>query len=284
MSYLTQMAGLAVQNFVSAAAGIARRGRADPRLRPALGAEHRQLLGRPDPRHALRPAAALRRRRAGPASAQGVIAEPRRLRRGRPRSKARKQTIALGPVASQEAIKQLGTNGGGFFNANSRAPVREPDAAHELPRDVCRSSLIPAGADLHVRPDGRATSGRAGRSSAAMASLFLAGVDVGLLGRGSAATRCSPARRRPVASALQPGGNMEGKEVRFGIANSALFATVTTDASLRRGQRDARLLHAARRPGAAGQHAARRGDLRRRRRRALRHAASSSSSRCSSPA
>ena len=108
---------------------------------------------------------------------------------------------------------------------------------------------------------------------AAMFMLFFAGRDDRLLGRGAGQSDpCRARRGRRRHRRRNPGGNMEGKEVRFGIANSALYATVTTDASCGAVERDARLVHAARRPGAAGQHAARRSHLRRRRRGPLRHA------------
>ena len=74
------------------------------------------------------------------------------------------QTIAYGPIASQEAIKELGTNGGGFLNANSAHPLREPDAVHQLPRDV-PDPLHPGGAHVHVRALGGQHRARAGRSS-----------------------------------------------------------------------------------------------------------------------
>ena len=137
------------------------------------------------------------------------------------------QVIAQGPVASQEAIKILGTNGGGFFNANSAHPFENPTPLTNFLQLVLIFA-IPAGLTY--------TLGRMTRSQrhgwavwAAMALLFLAGV---------AAAYAAEARGNPMlhgvdqrASAAQPGGNMEGKEVRFGIASSALYATVTTDAS-----------------------------------------------------
>ncbi len=137
------------------------------------------------------------------------------------------QTIAQGPVASQEAIKMLGTNGGGFFNANSSHPFENPTPLSNL-LQVLSIFAIPAGLTYTL---GRLTgSPRHGWAVwAAMAILFLCGVT---------AAYWAEARGNPLlhgvdqhATAHQPGGNMEGKEVRFGIANSALFATVTTDAS-----------------------------------------------------
>ena len=182
-----------------------------------------------------------------------------------------KQTIAMGPVASQEAIKQLGTNGGGFFNANAAHPFENPTPWTNF-WSMFTIFMIPSALTYLL---GRMVANqRHGWAVwAAMFVLFFAGVDHRLLGRGarqsdSRGTRRRSSRRPPT----NPGGNMEGKEVRFGIANSALYATVTTDASCGAVNCDARLVHAARRAGAAGQHAARRGDLRRRRRRTLRHA------------
>jgi len=137
------------------------------------------------------------------------------------------QTIAQGPVASQEAIKMLGTNGGGFFNANSAHPFENPTPLTNF-LQLLSIFLIPAGLTVTL---GRMTgSPRHGWAVfAAMAVLSFAGVFC-----------CYWAEAQPNlllhnidqhVSAMQSGGNMEGKEVRFGIANSALFATVTTDAS-----------------------------------------------------
>jgi len=213
MSYLSQMAGLAWHNFTSAAAGIA--------IAIALA---RGLTRRGDG--------------AGPATignfwvdltratvyvllpisfvaalvlvSQGVIqnldpyAEVATLEGG-------KQVIAMGPVASQEAIKQLGTNGGGFFNVNAAHPFENPTPLTNF-LSMFLIFLIPAGLT--------STFGRMARNAkqgwalfAAMSFLFFAGVAVAY------------------AAESQGGGNMEGKEVRFGVATSALYATVTTDAS-----------------------------------------------------
>jgi len=137
------------------------------------------------------------------------------------------QTIAQGPVASQEIIKEFGTNGGGFFNANSAHPFENPTPFSNLFEMFC---IFAIGAGLTY------TLGRMAGSQAhgwavwsAMAILFLCGVVVDYW----AEARGNPllAGVNQQATALQAGGNMEGKEVRFGIANSALFATVTTDAS-----------------------------------------------------
>ena len=140
-----------------------------------------------------------------------------------------KQVLAMGPVASQEAIKQLGTNGGGFFNANSAHPFENPTPWTNF-WQMLAIFAIPAALTY--------TYGRMAKNQkhgwalwAAMYVLFIGAV---------AAAYWAEARGNPihaargvdvVASATNPGGNMEGKEVRFGIANSALYATMTTDAS-----------------------------------------------------
>ncbi|HWW66254.1 MAG TPA: potassium-transporting ATPase subunit KdpA [Sphingomonadaceae bacterium] len=132
-----------------------------------------------------------------------------------------RQTIALGPVASQEAIKLLGTNGGGFFNANSAHPFENPTALTNL---VQMLSIFTIGVGL-VYTFGKAVGDtRQGWTIlAAMAVLFLAGTTV---------VYWQEAVGNPVLHQLGVGGgNLEGKEVRFGVATSALFAVVTTAAS-----------------------------------------------------
>jgi potassium-transporting ATPase potassium-binding subunit len=133
-----------------------------------------------------------------------------------------KQLLAMGPVASQEIIKELGTNGGGFFNANSAHPFESPSALTNL-IEMLLIFVIPAALTY--------TFGRMARDQeqgwaifAAMAVLFFIGVT---------AVYHFEAGGNPVMNGMPvaQAGNMEGKEVRFGIANSALFATVTTDAS-----------------------------------------------------
>jgi len=137
------------------------------------------------------------------------------------------QVIAQGPVASQEVIKEFGTNGGGFFNANSAHPFENPTPFTNF-FEMVLIFAIPSGLTYTL---GRMTGcQRHGWAVwAAMAFLFLAGVSTAYW----AEARGNPllARTDQHVSALHSGGNMEGKEVRFGIANSALFATVTTDAS-----------------------------------------------------
>jgi K+-transporting ATPase ATPase A chain len=140
-----------------------------------------------------------------------------------------KQTIAMGPVASQEIIKQLGTNGGGFFNANAAHPFENPTPWTNF-WSMFTIFLIPSASTYMLgRMVKRQTHGWA--VWAAMFVLFLGGVTTAYW----AEARGNPihaARGVDLASsATNPGGNMEGKEVRFGIASSALYATVTTDAS-----------------------------------------------------
>ena len=132
-----------------------------------------------------------------------------------------KQTLALGPVASQEAIKMLGTNGGGFFNANSAHPFENPTALTNL---VQMLSIFMIGFGLTWCFGKAVGNTRQGWVIlAAMLALFLAGIAV---------TYWQEAAGNPILHALGvPGGNMEGKEVRFGIVASALFAVVTTAAS-----------------------------------------------------
>ncbi len=137
------------------------------------------------------------------------------------------QTIAQGPVASQEIIKEWGTNGGGYFNANSAHPYENPTPLSNL-IELFSIFAVSAGLTYTLgRMTGSQKHGWAVWS--AMAVLFLVGVTV---------VYWAEARGNPLlagvdqcVSAQQPGGNMEGKEVRFGIANTALWATVTTDAS-----------------------------------------------------
>ena len=140
-----------------------------------------------------------------------------------------KQTLAMGPVASQEIIKQLGTNGGGFSNANSAHPFENPTPWTNF-WSMLTIFLIPSALVYLLGRMTRHT--RHGWSVwGAMFALFIAGVSV---------TYWAEARGNPIHAArgvdvattsTNPGGNMEGKEVRFGIANSALYAVVTTDAS-----------------------------------------------------
>ncbi len=218
--------------------------RRDPRSFAERIENHRQLLGGFDALLSLGVAASLSCRFSGP-DFTGRCAKPEALCDGSayvepqtvqtPGSDGKtisktltQQVIALGPTASQEAIKMFGTNGGGFFYAQQRASFRKSNTILQFFPDAFdfRDSLW---LDLHARPHDElsgAWMGRVGRDDGALSRWG----DCGVLGRseGESASFTEWIRR---ASALHSGGNMEGKEVRFGIANSALFATITTDAS-----------------------------------------------------
>jgi K+-transporting ATPase ATPase A chain len=250
MSYLTQMAGLAFHNFASAAVGIALavafiRGIAR-REKDTIGNfwvdTTRSTLWILLPICVVYSLALV---------SQGVIQnfkpydtvkilEPQQVQKvgqdgkpvvdpnGKPvMDTVTDQVIAQGPVASQEAIKMLGTNGGGFMNSNSAHPFENPTPFSNL-LEMLSIFVIPAGLTYTL---GRMTgSQRHGWAVfAAMAVLFFAGVTTAYRAESHGNPLLKGTDQR--ASTLQSGGNMEGKEVRFGIANSALFATVTTDAS-----------------------------------------------------
>jgi K+-transporting ATPase ATPase A chain len=141
----------------------------------------------------------------------------------------RPQTIAQGPVASQISIKQLGTNGGGFFNANSAHPFENPAPLSNF-METLFILMIPASLVY--------TFGRMVRDTlqawalyAAMSILFLAGIFICYPAEQSGNPNLSKLGVQDAATGSQPGGNMEGKEVRFGIAPSALWAVATTDAN-----------------------------------------------------
>jgi K+-transporting ATPase ATPase A chain len=242
MSYLTQMAGLAYHNFVSAAVGIAVavavvRGVARKEsktignfwvdttrgllwvLLPICLVGALVLVSQGAVQN-LRPytnATLMEPQVVQTTGADGVVK----------RDTVTTQVIAQGPTASQEAIKMLGTNGGGFFNANSAHPFENPTPLSNF-LELFFIFAIPSGLTYTLgKMTGSQSHGWAVWS--AMAALFLAGVLVAY---------ASESRGNPLLAGVhtqttntQPGGNMEGKEVRFGIANSALFATVTTDAS-----------------------------------------------------
>jgi K+-transporting ATPase ATPase A chain len=250
MSYLTQMAGLAYHNFASAAVGIALaiafiRGIARKEketignfwvdmtrstlwvLLPAC-IVYALLLVSQGVVQNLKPYDTAKLLEPQQVQKNGADGKPMIAPDGKPvMDTVSDQTIAQGPVASQEAIKMLGTNGGGFFNANSSHPFENPTPLSNL-LQMLSIFAIPAGLTYTL---GRMTgSQRHGWAVwGAMAVLFVCGVTVAYW---------AEARGNPLlhgvnqqVTSLQPGGNMEGKEVRFGIANSALFATVTTDAS-----------------------------------------------------
>jgi potassium-transporting ATPase potassium-binding subunit len=227
MSYLTQMWGLTVHNFVSAATGIVLaivliRGFARRSAR-TLGNFWVDLtrcvlyillpisivvglvfiaLGMPENLNAYTEATTL----------EGA-----------------KQIIAQGPVASEEVIKMLGTNGGGFFNANSSHPFENPSALTNLIQILLIFSIGGALTNMFGRMVGSQRQGWA--IFAIMGVLFLAGVSTCYWAESAGNPAFAQFNIDQVPSALQAGGNMEGKEVRFGLANSALFTTVTTDAS-----------------------------------------------------
>ena len=140
-----------------------------------------------------------------------------------------KQTIAQGPVASQEVIKMIGTNGGGFFNANSAHPYENPNALTNFIQIVLIFSIGAALTNVLGRMVKDERQGWA--LFAAMGVLFLAGVVTVYWAEAPGNPAFAALNIDQAPSALQAGGNMEGKEVRFGIANSALFTTATTDAS-----------------------------------------------------
>jgi K+-transporting ATPase ATPase A chain len=221
MSNLAQMAGLAVQNFLSAAAGIAVaaafvRGFAR-RSAGSIGNFWVDLTR--VTLYLLLPlsiVAALFFVWQGVPQTLGGFIDATTLEGAR-------QSIAIGPVASQEAIKLIGTNGGGFFNANSAHPFENPTALTNLVQMLCIFSLGAALTNMFGRMVGDQRQGWA--VFAAMGLLFLLGTAVAY----NAEAHANPAL---VAAGMNPAmGNMEGKELRFGIAASALYATVTTDAS-----------------------------------------------------
>ena len=250
MSYLTQMAGLAYHNFVSAAVGIALaiafvRGiarreketignfwvdmtRATLWLLLPMCIVYALALVSQGAVQNLKPYDRVKLVEPQQVQKTGPDGKPMLGQDGKPvMDTVTDQTVAQGPVASQEAPKMLGTNGGGFFAANSAHPFENPTPLSNY-LQMLSIFMIPAGLTYTL---GRMTgSQRHGWAVwAAMAFLFLCGVTTAYW---------AEARGNPLlkgvdqhVSTLQPGGNMEGKEVRFGIADSALFATVTTDAS-----------------------------------------------------
>jgi potassium-transporting ATPase potassium-binding subunit len=250
MSYLTQMAGLAYHNFASAAVGIALaiafvRGitrreketignfwvdmtRATLWLLLPMCIVYSLALVSQGVVQNLKPYDTVKLVEPQQVQKTGADGKPMVGQDGKPVMDAvTDQTIAQGPVASQEAIKMLGTNGGGFFNANSSHPFENPTPLSNY-LQMLSIFAIPAGLTYTL---GRMTgSQRHGWAVwAAMAFLFLAGVTTAYWAEARGNPLLKGADQH--VSTLQSGGNMEGKEVRFGIANSALFATVTTDAS-----------------------------------------------------
>lgn len=261
MSYLTQMLGLTVQNFFSAATGIAVafalvRGFA----RRGDGGQGKGLVGNfwaDITRITLWVLVPLSFVLAVFFVGQGVIqnfdayksvdtvettafqqpkngadGQPLKDEKGAPvmeDATTKTQTLAMGPVASQEAIKMIGTNGGGFFNANSAHPYENPTALSNLLQMIA-IFLIPAALCFAFgRVVGDMRQGWA--VLAAMTIMFVVAVIVVMPAEQAGNPLLGPLGVDQVSSALQSGGNMEGKEVRFGIDASALFAAVTTAAS-----------------------------------------------------
>jgi K+-transporting ATPase ATPase A chain len=227
MGYLVQMAGLTVHNFVSAATGIAL---ALALIRGFVRREAKAVgnfwvdLTRTT-LYVLLPISvvvALFYIWQGVPQNLNAYADATTL-------EGAKQTIAQGPVASQEAIKLFGTNGGGFFNANSAHPYENPTALTNLVQLV---TIFAIGAGLTNVLGRMVKDERQGWALfAAMGVLFLAGVGVAYWSEAHGNPAFAAFDVNSAHTALQTGGNTEGKEVRFGPALSALYATVTTDAS-----------------------------------------------------
>jgi len=227
MSYLSQMAGLTVQNFLSAAVGIVLaialiRG-FSRRSAQTVGNFWVDLV-----RTTLRILLPLSFIFALVLIWQGV---PQNLQKyvDATTVEGASQTIAQGPVASQEAIKMLGTNGGGFFNANSAHPYENPTPLSNFFEML---AIFVIGAALtytfgHMVGDTRQGWALFG----AMMAVFLMGLVVAYWAESAGNPAFDRLGIQTAANATQGGGNMEGKEVRFGLANSTLWATATTDAS-----------------------------------------------------
>ncbi|TCU29003.1 K+-transporting ATPase ATPase A chain [Rhizobium azibense] len=219
MSYLTQMAGLTVQNFVSASTGIA----IAVGLIRAFARASGKAIGNfwvdmiRGTLYVLLPLCivlTLIYVYLGVPQTLGPYVEATTL-------EGAKQTIAVGPVASQLAIKMLGTNGGGFFNANSAHPFENPDAISNLVQMLSIFAIGAALTNVFGRMVGNQRQGWA--ILATMGILFVVGVGI---------TYWAEAAGNPLMHAFGlNGGNMEGKEVRFGISLSSLFAVITTAAS-----------------------------------------------------
>jgi K+-transporting ATPase ATPase A chain len=250
MAYLTQMAGLAYHNFTSAAVGIALaiafiRGIARRQMQtignfwvdmvraslwlllPVCVVGALVLVSQGVVQN-LRPYDAVKLVEPQQVQRVGQDGKPVVDAQGKPvMDTVTRQTIAQGPVASQEIIKELGTNGGGFFNANSSHPFENPTPLTNLIELICIFSI---GSGLTYTLGRMTGSQRHGWAVwAAMVILFFVGVTVAYWAEAGGNPLLHGVNQR--ASATQPGGNMEGKEVRYGIADSALFATVTTDTS-----------------------------------------------------
>jgi potassium-transporting ATPase potassium-binding subunit len=244
MSYLTQMAGLAYHNFASAATGIALaiafiRGVAQ-KEKDTIGNFWVDMV-----RCSLWVLLPFCLVGALVLVSQGVVQnlrpydkaaviDPRTVTAtdagGHPKTTiVQEQTIAQGPVASQEIIKEFGTNGGGFFNANSAHPCENPTPLSNFFEMFC---IFGISAGLTFTLGQMTGSPKHGWAVwGAMAFLFLAGVTTAYWAEARGNPLLTTAGADQSVTTASPGGNMEGKECRFGIASSALFATVTTDAS-----------------------------------------------------
>jgi K+-transporting ATPase ATPase A chain len=227
LSYLTQMAGITVQSFLSGATGVA------VALALVRGFARRtsQTIGNfwvdltRVTLYVLLPicvVAALFLVWQGVPQTLGPYVEATTIEGG-------KQVIALGPVASQEAIKLLSGDGGGFFNANSAHPLENPGALSSLVEMLLIFLIGAALTNTFGRMVGDQRQGWA--LYTAMAVMFLAGLAVVYASEASPNPAFAPLAVDQAAGPSQAGGNMEGKEVRFGIGQSALFATVTTASS-----------------------------------------------------
>jgi potassium-transporting ATPase potassium-binding subunit len=242
MSYLTQMAGLAYHNFASAAVGIA----VAIAVIRGIARKETDKLGNfwvDTTRCLLWVLLPICLVGSLVFVSQGVIQnlkpyttveliEPQTVQVTGADGKTTAQTvtqqiIAQGPVASQEVIKEFGTNGGGFFGANSAHPFENPTPFSNFFQLVLIFTIPSALTYTLGRMTGSQRHGWA--VWGAMALLFLAGVTTAYWAEARGNSQFAGVNQS--STALQSGGNMEGKEVRFGIANSALFATVTTDAS-----------------------------------------------------
>jgi K+-transporting ATPase ATPase A chain len=227
MSYLTQMAGLTVHNFASAATGIA----LAVALIRGFARRSAQTVGNfwvdltRCTLYILLPISivvGLFFVFEGMPQNLGEYTEATTL-------EGAKQVIAQGPVASQEVIKMMGTNGGGFFNANSAHPFENPNALTDFIQLVLIFSIGASLTNVFGRMVGSQRQGWAIFS--VMGLLFLVGVTTVYSSEAPGNPAIAALGVDQASSDLQPGGNMEGKEVRFGIAQSSLFTTVTTDAS-----------------------------------------------------
>lgn len=227
LSYFVQMAALTVQNFASAAAGVA----LSAALIRGFARRECKTIGNfwvDATRAALYLFLPLALVGALFLCAQGAIQNfhgPAQVTT----LEGAQQTIPQGPVASQEAIKMVGTNGGGFFNANSAHPFENPTPLTDLV-EMLMIFAVPAGLTYAFgQMVGDTRQGWA--LFAAMSVLFLVGAGIAYHAEQAGNPGLTRLGIEAAATPSQPGGNMEGKEVRFGIPASALFAVVTTDAS-----------------------------------------------------